>query len=115
MEGVGLPKKAKTNPKSSKKRTTRDKKGQNTKMQASYGRTRELRRTFSRRKPKWEKPVAEGSLTRRRVVAGRREKPARVGAWVTFCRRFFLRWVDRAEAIPKVGSPAGNSVVEKVA
>ena len=27
--------------------------------------------------------------------------------------RFFLRWVDRPEVIPKVGLLAGNSVVEE--
>ena len=43
MEVVGLPKKAKTDQKSLEKRTAIDKNGQNTKMEASYGRTREVR------------------------------------------------------------------------
>ena len=36
-----------------------------------------------------------------------------VGAWVTFYRRFFLQWVDRAKAIPKVRSSIENNVVGK--
>ena len=42
-----------------------------------------------------------------------REIPLCVGTWVTLCWRFFLQWVDRAKAIPKVGSSVGNSVVGK--
>ena len=42
--------------------------------------------------------------TRRRVVAVVERK---LRMWMTFCRRCFLRWVDRAEAITKVGSPTG--------
>ena len=44
----------------------------------------------------------------------RREKPTHVGAWIAFCWRFFLWWVDRAEEIPKVGSPIENNVAKKV-
>ena len=64
MEGVGLLEKGKTNQKSPEKRTAGDKKGQNTKMEASDGRTRELRSFVGGRQPKWEKPMAGGSLTR---------------------------------------------------
>ena len=42
MEGVGLPKKAKIDQKSPEKNTVGDKKGQNTKMEASDGKSREL-------------------------------------------------------------------------
>ena len=45
----------------------------------------------------------------------RREKPTRVVVWTALCQRFFLRWVDRVEAIPKMGLLAGNSVVGKIA
>ena len=64
MEGVGLPEKAKTNQKSSEKRTVGDKNGQNTKMEASDGRSKELRSSVEGRQTKWENPVARGSLMR---------------------------------------------------
>ena len=63
MEGIGLPEKAKIDKKSLEKRTAGDKNRQNTKMEASDGRTRELRSSVGGRRPKWEKPVAGGSLT----------------------------------------------------
>ena len=63
MEGVGLPEKAKTDQKSPKKRTIGDKNGQNTKMEASDGRTRELRSSVSGRRARWENLVIEESLT----------------------------------------------------
>ena len=44
----------------------------------------------------------------------RREKHTRVGAWATLCQLFFLRWVDRTKAIPKVGSPAGKKCHWKI-
>ena len=62
MEGVRLPEKAKTNQKSLEKRTTRDKNGQNTKIEASDGRTRELQSFVGKRRARWEKSVAGGSL-----------------------------------------------------
>ena len=64
MEGVGLSEKAETDHKSLEKSTSGDKKGQNTKMDASGGRSRELRSSVSRRRARWENPVAGGSLTR---------------------------------------------------
>ena len=64
MEGVGLPRKAKIDQKSPEKRTAIDKNGQNTKMEASDGRTRELRNCVGGRRPNWGKTVAGGSLLR---------------------------------------------------
>ena len=43
MEGVGLSENTKTDQKSPEKRIVGDKNGQNTKMEASDGRTRKLR------------------------------------------------------------------------
>ena len=43
MEGVGLSEKAKTDQKSPVKRIVRDENGKNTNMEASDGRSRELR------------------------------------------------------------------------
>ena len=78
MESVGLSEKAKTDQKSPNNVTAQDKNGQNTKMEDADGRTRELQSFFGRRRPKWEKPLARGSLMRpqappmrRRVVATR--------------------------------------------
>ena len=64
MERFGLPEKAKTNQKSSKKRTVEDKNGKNTKMETSNGRTRELRSSIGERRARWENLLAEGSVTR---------------------------------------------------
>ena len=67
---------------------------------------------------RWPKGLSRALTRHQRADAWwlpRREKSACVGAWVTLCRRFFLRWVDQAEVIPKVRSSARNNVVGKVA
>ena len=60
MEGVGLLEKAKADQKG----TAGDKNGQNTKMEASDGSSRELRSYVDKRRARWENPVAGGSLMR---------------------------------------------------
>ena len=64
MEGVRLSEKAKTDRKSPEKRTIGDKNGQNTKMEASDGRTKELRSSVIGRQARRENPVARGPFTR---------------------------------------------------
>ena len=64
MEGVGLSKKAKTDHKSQEKSTTGEKNGQNTKMEALDGRTRELQSSVDGRRARWENLVAEKGHSR---------------------------------------------------
>ena len=80
-------------------------------MQASNGETKGLGWSVEKRRPIWEKGVVGDWATRRPRGAWWllwTEKLACVGAWIALCRKFFLRWVDRAEVIPKVGSPTGK-------
>ena len=74
MEGARLPRKAKTDQKSPKKSTVGDKNGQNTKMEASNGRSKELRSFVEGRRAKRENPMAGWSLTRQHVRDNCRRK-----------------------------------------
>ena len=107
MEGARLPKKAKTNQKSPKKRTVGDKNGQNTKMEASYGRTRELRSSINGRRTKWENPVAGGSLTCHPCIGASGtatgEGHACDDTWELDCQSSCLRWIDRLPTSRLVG------------
>ena len=99
MEGVGLPEKAKTNQKSLEKSTAGDKNGQNTKMEASDGRSRELRSFVDGRRGRWENLVVGGSLKCHPcagalgTTAG--ERHACDGAWEVGYRSSCLWWIDR--------------------
>ena len=64
MKGVRLPKKAKTDHKSQEKSTTGEKNRQNTKMEASDGRTTKLRSSVDERRARWENLVAEKGHSR---------------------------------------------------
>ena len=114
MEGVGLSEKAKTDQKSPKKRTVGDKKGQNTKMEASDGRTRELRSSVDRRQPEWEKSMAGGSLTCphappgcRRVVAAAERETCACGCVVYLMLEIFSL-VGRLGRCDSKGGVVGN-------
>ena len=99
--GVRLSKKAKTNKKSTKKRTVGDKNGQNTKMEASNGRTKELRNLSAGDEPNGRSWWPEGhscALMRHPHVDvwGTSTKGhARDGEWALICRSSCLWWIDR--------------------
>ena len=107
MEGAGLPKKAKIDKKSSEKRIAGDKNGQNTKMEASDGRTRELRSSVGDRRARLENSVVGGTLTCRSCVGAWEtttgEGHAHDDAWELDCRSSCLRWIDRLPTSRLVG------------
>ena len=92
--------KAKANQISPEKRTVKDKNGQNMKMEALDGRTRELRSSVGGRRARWKKPVVRGSLTCHPhgdacgIATG--EGHACDCAWELGFRSSCLCWIDQA-------------------